>query len=93
MSGSTILTTVPSRTAIPEPSTVTASTQRRALLPKLTPSAGAGGEPSTPPYVNLLTKSSAVSQTSRQPLSIVSEWPRFGIFTISVTPSLRFCFL
>ena len=52
-----------------------------------------GEEPSTVTYVNLLTKSSAVSQTSRQPLSIVSEWPRFGTFTISVTPSFRFCFL
>jgi len=93
MSGSAMLTTVPSRNAIPEPSTVTANTQRPALLPKLTPSAETGGERSTWPYVNLLTKLSAVSQTSRQPLSIVSEWPRFGIFTISVTPSLRFCFL
>ena len=34
-----------------------------------------------------------MSATSRQPLSIVSEWPRFGISTISVMPSLRFCFL
>jgi Tol biopolymer transport system component len=30
-----------------------------------------------------------VSATSRQPLSIVSAWPRFAIFTISVTPLLR----
>ena len=28
---------------------------------------------------NRLTNSSAVVATSRQPLSIVSEWPRFGI--------------
>ena len=40
---------------------------------------------------NRLTKSSAVWATSRQPWSIVREWPRFGIFTISVTPGLRFC--
>jgi hypothetical protein len=37
---------------------------------------------------NRLTKSSAVWATSRQPWSIVREWPRFGIFTISVTPGL-----
>ena len=43
--------------------------------------------------VNRLTNSSAVSATSRQPLSIVSEWPRFGIFLISVTAELRLCFL
>ena len=43
--------------------------------------------------VNRLTNSSAVSATSRQPPSIVSEWPRFGIFLISVTAELRFCFL
>src|SRR6266852_3132771 len=41
--------------------------------------------------MNLLTKLSAVSATSRQPWSIVREWPRFGIFTISVTPGLRLC--
>ena len=32
-----------------------------------------------PHWANRLTNSSAVSQTSRQPLSIVSEWPRLGI--------------
>ena len=31
-----------------------------------------------------------MSATSRQPLSIVSAWPRPGISTISVTPLLRF---
>jgi hypothetical protein len=36
------------------------------------------------------TNVSAMSATSRQPWSIVSEWPRPSIFTISVTPSLRF---
>jgi hypothetical protein len=40
---------------------------------------------------NRLTKSSAVSATSCQPWSIVREWPRLGIFWISVTPGLRFC--
>ena len=34
---------------------------------------------------------SAVSATSRQPLSMVRAWPRFGISTNSVTPSLCFC--
>ena len=38
-----------------------------------------------------MTNASALSATSRQPLSIVSAWPRLGISTISVTPSLRFC--
>src|SRR6266480_1215500 len=37
------------------------------------------------------TKASAVSATSRQPLSIVSACPRFGTLAISVTPSLRRC--
>jgi hypothetical protein len=40
---------------------------------------------------NRLTKSSAVCATSRQPWSIVRAWPRFGIFTISVTAGLRLC--
>ena len=40
-----------------------------------------------------MTKASAVSATSRQPLSIVREWPRFLISMISVTPGLRCCFL
>jgi hypothetical protein len=40
-----------------------------------------------------LTKLSAASATSRQPLSIVSACPRPGISTISVTLLLRFCFL
>ena len=43
--------------------------------------------------MNLLTNSSAVSATSRQPLSMVSAWPRPGISLISVTPSLSFCCL
>ena len=42
-------------------------------------------------YANRLTKSSAVWATSRQPWSIVRAWPRFGIFTISVTPGLCLC--
>src|SRR6266851_3243891 len=37
-----------------------------------------------------LTNSSALSATSRQPLSMVSAWPRPGISAISVTPSLCF---
>src|SRR3954451_1066823 len=44
-------------------------------------------------HVNLLTNSRAVSATSRQPLSIVSAWPRPLISTISVTPLFFFCFL
>ena len=43
-----------------------------------------------PPEANRFTKSSAALSDSRHPLSIVSECPRFGIFTISVTPGLRF---
>ena len=46
-----------------------------------------------PTHVNRLTNSSAFSATSRQPASIVSECPRPGILTISVTALLRFCFL
>ncbi len=42
---------------------------------------------------NRLTNSRAVEQTSCQPESIVSEWPRFGIFAISVTAELRLCLL
>ena len=42
-------------------------------------------------YANRLTKSSADWATSRQPWSIVRAWPRFGIFTISVTAELRRC--
>src|SRR5690349_20030515 len=38
---------------------------------------------------NRWTNFRAVSATSRQPLSIVSELPRSGILTISVMPSLR----
>jgi hypothetical protein len=38
-----------------------------------------------------LTKVSAISAMPRQPWSIVREWPRFGIFTISVTAGLRRC--
>ena len=44
-------------------------------------------------HENRLTKSSTLSATSRQPLSMVSACPRPGILTISVTPALRFCFL
>jgi len=44
-------------------------------------------------HANLLTKASAVSATSRHPLSIVSECPRPSIFTISVTASFRFSLL
>jgi hypothetical protein len=40
---------------------------------------------------NRLTKSSAVCPTSCQPWSMVSEWPRLGVFLISVTLGLRFC--
>jgi hypothetical protein len=42
-------------------------------------------------YVNRRTNFSAVSATSRQPLSMVSEWPRLGILAISVTAGLRRC--
>ena len=41
-------------------------------------------------YVKRLMNARAVSATSRQPLSMVSAWPRPGIWTISVTPSFRF---
>ena len=44
-------------------------------------------------YTNRRMNASAVSATSRQPLSITSPWPLFGISTISVTPSFCFCFL
>ena len=44
-------------------------------------------------YTNRRMNASALSATSRQPLSITRPWPRFGISTISVTPSFRFCFL
>ena len=44
-----------------------------------------------PVYVNRCTNFSAVSATSCQPLSIVSEWPRFAILVISVTAGLRRC--
>jgi hypothetical protein len=45
-------------------------------------------------HVNLLTNSRAVAATSRQPLSIVSAWPRPLISTISVTaPLFFFCYL
>ena len=40
---------------------------------------------------NRLTKSSAVCATSCQPWSMVNEWPRLGIFLISVTLGLRCC--
>src|SRR5689334_14324899 len=42
---------------------------------------------------NLRTNSNAVLATSRQPLSMVSAWPRPLISTISVTPGLSFCCL
>ena len=38
-------------------------------------------------------KASAVSATSRHPLSMTSACPRLGSSTISVTPGLRFCLL
>jgi hypothetical protein len=38
--------------------------------------------------VNRSTKASAVSATSRQPLSMVRAWPRPGISVNSVTPAL-----
>ena len=44
-------------------------------------------------YTNRRMNASALSATSRQPLSITRPWPRFGISTISVTPSFSFCFL
>ena len=43
------------------------------------------------PAVNRCANRSAVSATSRQPLSMVSEWPRLGTFVISVTAGLRLC--
>ena len=39
------------------------------------------------------TNANEMSATSRQPESIVSEWPRPGIFVISVTLGLPFCCL
>jgi hypothetical protein len=42
-------------------------------------------------WVKRLTNARAVSATSRQPLSMVSAWPRFLISTISVTPWLPCC--
>ena len=42
---------------------------------------------------NRLTNPSAVSATSRQPLSMVNAWPRPGISMNSVTPLFFFCFL
>src|SRR5438270_7401787 len=44
-------------------------------------------------HANRRTKASAVSATSRQPLSMVSACPRPFIFTISVAPSFFCCFL
>src|SRR4029079_267416 len=44
-------------------------------------------------HANRFTNASAVSATSRQPLSIVSECPLPGVSTISVAAPLRFCFL
>ena len=38
-----------------------------------------------------ITNASAVSATSRQPLSMTSQCPRLGISMISVTVWLRFC--
>jgi hypothetical protein len=43
------------------------------------------------PYVKRCTNSNAVSATSRQPLSMVSECPRLGIFVISVAAAFRLC--
>jgi hypothetical protein len=42
---------------------------------------------------NRLRKDSAVSHTSRQPLSMVMECPRFSIDAISVTPGFFCCSL
>jgi hypothetical protein len=42
-------------------------------------------------YTKRLRKVSAVLATSRQPPSIVSACPRFGIITISVTPGFFCC--
>jgi len=53
------------------------------------PAPGASG----PGYAKRLTNASAVSATSRQPLSIVSACPRPLISTISVTAGLSFCCL
>jgi hypothetical protein len=52
---------------------------------------GAHGAPGC--YAKRWTKASAVSATSRQPLAMVRAWPRLGISTISVTPSVRCCFV
>jgi hypothetical protein len=42
-------------------------------------------------YTKRRTKASAFSATCRQPLSMVSAWPRLGIWMISVTPGFRAC--
>src|SRR5947209_10363235 len=42
---------------------------------------------------NRRTNASALSATSRQPLSTISPCPRPGIFSISVTPALSCCCL
>jgi hypothetical protein len=42
-------------------------------------------------YVKRCANFRAVSATSRQPLSMVREWPRFGILAISVTAEFRRC--
>jgi hypothetical protein len=44
-------------------------------------------------FTKRVTNASAVSATSRQPLSMTSPCPRLGISMISVTAGLRFCFL
>jgi hypothetical protein len=46
-----------------------------------------------PGAVNRCMNSRAFSATPRHLLSMVSAWPRSGISTISVTPSLRCCLL
>ncbi len=57
------------------------------------PASTSGGRsaPGRSPQAKRFTNASAVSATSRQPLSIVNECPRFGILTISVTAAFRFC--
>ncbi len=73
-----------------------------AVAPGRRPRRRAGRAPMTPPergcagrrgYTKRLTNASAVSATSFQPWSTTSEWPRPSNPVISVTPSLRRCFL
>src|SRR5205085_2337319 len=50
----------------------------------------AEGRPGSFAQAKRWTNARAVSATSLHPLSMVSEWPRPGIWVISVTPGLRF---